>query len=75
MDISERINQELHRGATLLKGYGSYTKEEKDILLVIAHRQDKAKIIKLIKEIDNNAFISIAKTSGVFGKNFDKLRL
>ncbi len=75
MEIAERINIELHRGATLLKGYGSYTKEEKDILLVIAHRQDKAKIIKLIKDIDKTAFISIGKTSGVFGKNFDKLRL
>ncbi len=75
VEISEKINKELHRGATLLKGYGSYTKEEKEIVLVIAHRQDKGKIIKLIKEIDNTAFISIAKTSGVFGKNFDQLRL
>ncbi len=74
-EISDKINQELHRGATLLKGYGSYTKEEKEILLVIAHREDKQRIIKIIKDTDDSAFLSIAKTSGVFGKNFDRLRL
>ena len=74
-EIADRINNELHRGATLLKGYGSYTKEDTEILLVLAHRSDKANITRIIKEIDNTAFISIAKTSGVFGKNFDTLRL
>jgi uncharacterized membrane-anchored protein YitT (DUF2179 family) len=74
-EIANRINNELHRGATLIKGYGSYTKEDIEILLVIAHRADKANITRIIKEVDNRAFISIAKTSGVFGKNFDTLRL
>jgi uncharacterized membrane-anchored protein YitT (DUF2179 family) len=74
-EIADRINNELHRGATLLKGYGSYSKEDTEILLVLAHRSDKANITRIIKEIDNTAFISIAKTSGVFGKNFDTLRL
>ena len=74
-EIAERINIDLKRGATLIKGYGSYTKEETEILLVIAHKNDKSSITRIIKEIDNTAFISIAKTSGVFGKNFDTLRL
>jgi uncharacterized membrane-anchored protein YitT (DUF2179 family) len=74
-EIADRINHELHRGATLIKGHGSYSKEDIEILLVIAHRADKANITRIIKEIDNSAFISIAKTSGVFGKNFDTLRL
>ena len=74
-EIAKKINQDLLRGATLLKGVGSYTKDEKDILLVIAHREDKHEIIKIIKNIDDSAFITIAKTSGVFGKNFDRLRL
>ena len=74
-EIADRINKELNRGATLLKGYGSYSKEDTEILLVLAHRSDKSTITRIIKEIDNTAFISIAKTSGVFGKNFDTLRL
>ncbi len=74
-EIADRINQELGRGATLLKGYGSYTKEDSEILLVIAHRSDRIRITRVIKEIDDSAFLTITKTSGVFGKNFDKLKL
>ncbi len=74
-EIAERINKDLHRGATLLKGYGSYSKNESDILLVIAHRTDRVNIIRIIKEIDDTAFISVVKTNSVFGKNFDRLKL
>ena len=74
-ELAQRINQDLNRGATLLKGYGSYSKEETDILLVIAHREDRANIIRIIKEVDDAAFMSISKTNGVFGKNFDTLRM
>lgn len=74
-EIADKINKELNRGATFLKGYGSYTKAETDVLLIIAHRTDKANIIKLIKKIDDTAFISVAKTSSVFGKNFDRIKV
>ena len=74
-DIADKINKDLHRGASFLKGYGSFSKTESDVLLIIAHRNDKANIIRIIKEIDNSAFISIAKTSSVFGKNFDNIKI
>lgn len=74
-EIAQRINENLHRGATLIKGYGSYTKEDIEILLVMAHRVDKGNIVRIIKEVDEGAFMSITKTSGVFGKNFDTLKI
>jgi len=74
-EIADKINSELNRGATFLKGYGSYTKAESDVLLIMAHRNDKAQIMKLIKSIDPTAFVSIAKTSSVFGKNFDNIKI
>ena len=74
-EIAERINNELHRGATLLKSYGVYTKTESNVLLVIAHRTDRTNIIRIIKEIDDTAFISVAKTNSVYGKNFDRIKL
>ena len=74
-DISRRINQELHRGATFLKGYGAYNRQESDVLLIIAHRSDKVRVTRIIKEIDDTAFVTITKTSSVFGKNFDTLKL
>lgn len=74
-EISQRINQELHRGATFLKGYGAYDRHENDVLLIITHRTDKVRVSRIIKEIDSSAFVTITKTSNVFGKNFDTLKL
>ena len=73
--IADQINKRLNRGATFLKAYGSYTKEDNDVLMIIAHRTDRAMIIRIIKEIDDAAFISVAKTSSVFGKNFDRIKI
>lgn len=74
-EIADRINKELHRGATFLKGYGSYNRQEQNVLLIVAHRTDKVRITRIIKEIDREAFITITKTASVFGKNFDTLKL
>ena len=74
-EIAEKINHEMHRGATLLKGVGSYSKQESDVLLVMAHKSDKTKIMRIIKETDKAAFVSISKTNAVFGKNFDQIQL
>lgn len=74
-EIADRINKELHRGATFLKGYGSYNRQEQNVLLIVAHRTDKVRITRIIKETDRDAFITITKTSSVFGKNFDTLKL
>ena len=74
-EIADRVNSELHRGATFLKGYGSYNHTESDVLLIVAHKTDKVRVTRIIKEIDDSAFITITKTASVFGKNFDKLKL
>ena len=74
-EIADQINHEMHRGATLLKGVGSYSKKESDVLLVMAHKSDKTKIMRIIKETDKAAFVSISKTNAVFGKNFDQIQL
>lgn len=72
--IADRVNKELHRGATFLKGYGSYNRKEEDVLLIIAHRTDKAHVSRIIRDVDREAFVTVTKTAGVFGKNFDKLK-
>lgn len=74
-EIADRINSDLHRGATFLKGYGSYNRQESDVLLIITHKTDKVRVTRIIKDIDKSAFITITKTASVFGKNFDELKL
>jgi uncharacterized membrane-anchored protein YitT (DUF2179 family) len=74
-EIAQKINTKLKRGATFLKGYGSYNQQESDVLLIVAHRTDKGDITRIIKEIDPKAFITISKTASVFGKNFDNIKI
>lgn len=73
--IADRIGNELNRGVTFLKGKGWYTKEDQDVLLVIAQKHDKQKIMQIINDSDDQAFLSVAKVSGVFGRNFDRIKL
>lgn len=74
-EIADRIGNEIHRGVTMLDGKGWYSKNEQSVLLVIAQKNDKQGIVKIIKECDGNAFISIAKVSGVFGRNFEQIKI
>jgi uncharacterized membrane-anchored protein YitT (DUF2179 family) len=73
-EIADAIGNQIKRGVTLLNGWGWYSKKDQKVLLVIAQRTDKVAIMRLIKSIDPQAFISVSKTEGVFGKNFDTLK-
>lgn len=72
--IADAIGNEVKRGVTLLNGWGWYTKKDQKVVLVIAQKKDKVEIMRLVKAIDPNAFISVAKTQGVYGKNFDTIK-
>lgn len=72
--IADAIGNEVKRGVTLLNGWGWYSKKDQKVLLVIAQKKDRVEIMRLVKTIDPNAFISVAKTQGVYGKNFDTIK-
>lgn len=73
--MAERIGQELGRGVTFLHAKGWYSQKETDVVIVICRRWDKSKLMRIINETDPNAFISVSKVMGVFGKNFDRIKL
>ncbi|MFA7081919.1 MAG: YitT family protein, partial [Bacteroidales bacterium] len=73
-EIADGIGMGLKRGVTLLDSKGWYSQKSQQIVMVIARKQDKVEIMRLIKEIDPEAFISVDKVQGVFGKNFETLR-
>ncbi|MFN8258231.1 MAG: YitT family protein [Bacteroidales bacterium] len=73
--IAERISKDVKRGVTCLKGYGWYSKKDIEVVMVIARKDDKPKILKIIHETDKKAFISVAKVMGVFGQNFDEIKI
>ena len=74
-EIGEAVTREVGRGATLLDGEGCYTHQGQKVLLMMVHRTDKPHVMQIIHRIDSNAFISVSKAQGVYGKNFEKLKL
>ena len=74
-EIGDTVAREVGRGATLLDAEGCYTKQGQKVLLMMVHRTDKAHVMQIIHRIDENAFISVNKAQGVYGKNFEKLKL
>lgn len=69
-EIKTAIVGKLHRGVTMLKGVGAYSEQDKQILLCVVKRQQIVEIKKIIKSIDQTAFVIVTDTRDVFGKGF-----
>lgn len=69
-EITQRISVQLDRGATFLKGEGSFTREEKMVVLTAVKRQQLAELKSLVAEIDPNAFVIVQEAHQVLGDGF-----
>ena len=74
-EIGETITTEVGRGATLLDAEGCYSHQQHQLCIVIVQKTDKPQVMQIIHRIDADAFISVSKTQGVYGRNFEKLKL
>lgn len=72
--IADAINKELNRGCTVLDGTGWYSKKPTKVVVVLAKRNEALGVFRLIKSIDEKAFISQSNVRGVYGEGFDKIR-
>lgn len=72
-EISHAINEEVHRGCTLLQAEGSYTHEGCKVVMCIARKFESNRIFEIINEIDPHAFVSQSRVVGVFGKGFSAI--
>lgn len=72
--VADAINKELRRGCTVLEGMGWYTKKPTKVILVLAKRSESVIMFRLIKKIDERAFISQSTVRGVYGEGFDPIK-
>ena len=73
--IADAITHELHRGVTVLEGKGWYTQTSTEVLMVVTRKSDLNLMLRYIKAIDPEAFLSVSSVSGVYGKGFDTIKL
>lgn len=69
-EISKRILFELDRGVTALKGTGMYTGADKEVLLCVLHRGQLPILKRIVKSVDDKAFIILADIREVLGEGF-----
>lgn len=74
-EIATAINNEAKRGCTILNGMGWYSKQEVKVLLVMCRKIESVTIFRIIKSIDEDAFITQANVNGVYGQGFDAMKL
>ncbi len=69
-EISAKIMKEMDRGVTALKGHGSFTKQEKDVLYCVVGRNEMVRLKNLVTSVDPHAFVSVSVVHDVLGEGF-----
>ena len=72
-EIADAINNEAHRGVTIIDGKGWYTKSECKVAMVVCRKRNASEILKIVHRIDENAFITMGSVMGVYGQGFEAL--
>ena len=73
-EIADHIITNMDRGVTVLSAQGWYTKQEKNVLLILINRKQLPGLTKVIKEVDPRAFMSVSSTNNVYGEGFEEIK-
>lgn len=69
-EIANKIDEMTQRGSTLLKGMGSYSKDEKQVVMCACNNKQMHMVQKAVKAVDRDAFLVMMESSEVRGKGF-----
>ena len=72
--IADEITTRMNRGVTVIDGTGWYTKENQKVIITMIRKHEASDVYRIIKSIDNEAFITVANVMGVYGKGFEELK-
>ena len=72
--VADRVTNEMQRGVTVINGTGWYTKREGPILMVVAHKRESQQILRIVKDEDPKAFMTMNTVMGAYGKGFEQIR-
>ena len=73
-ELADAITSGTGRGVTLIDGEGWYTKQKSKIVMVVVRKDDLSTLYRIVREIDNDAFLSVGNVSGVYGRGFDQIK-
>lgn len=74
-EMADAIAFGMKRGVTVLNAKGWYTKEDRKVLMVVTRKTDLNILLRYVKSIDADAFLSVSSVMGVYGQGFDTIKL
>ncbi|MBN6888440.1 uncharacterized membrane-anchored protein YitT (DUF2179 family) [Cytobacillus horneckiae] len=69
-EIAAKIMNEMERGVTVLKGHGSFTKVDRDVLYCVVARNELTRLKSIINSVDPHAFVTMSQVHDVLGEGF-----
>lgn len=73
--MADAIAFDMKRGVTVIPAKGWYSKEEKQVLMVVTRKTDLNLLLRYVKSIDPEAFLSVSSVMGVYGQGFDTIKV
>lgn len=68
--ISATIMKDMDRGVTILKGQGSFTKQERNVLYCVVAKNEIVRLKNVITSVDPHAFVAVSDVHDVLGEGF-----
>ena len=69
-EIAGKILKEMDRGATILRGQGTYTKQDRNVLYCVVAKNEIVKLKNVITSVDPHAFVAVSDVHDVLGEGF-----
>ncbi len=69
-EISNCILQQMDRGVTVLKGTGSFSGLDKEILYCVVSRNEIIRLKGIVEKVDPHAFVTVNDVQDVMGEGF-----
>lgn len=74
-EMADAIAFDMKRGVTVIPAKGWYSKEEKQVIMVVTRKTDLNLLLRYVKSIDSEAFLSVSSVMGVYGQGFDTIKV
>ena len=69
-EIASKILKEMDRGATILRGQGTFTKQDRNVLYCVVAKNEIVKLKNVITSVDPHAFVAVSDVHDVLGEGF-----
>lgn len=66
-EVCDAIFEISHHGATIIEGKGSFEHCERNVVYSVVSSAERKKVVRLVKEVDPQAFVNVVKTEQLSG--------